>query len=481
MRKLILVSFLAITGIITTKAGSIDPTTAKKVAVNFYVSNNQNKSIKTLDLNLIYTSTYTNETDKNKSLTAQPLYYIYNVNDSDGFVIVAADSNIRPILGYSLSGHCDANNMPPNFVNWMKGYEDLIVLAKNKDLEANASIKNQWDELLNGKTKSIKGTKAIPPLIKTRWGQSGYYYSLCPYDTKLKQRTLTGCVATAMAQIMRYWNFPNQGVGTNTYTHKSLGTFTVNFANSTYDWKNMPAFLSSRNTTVEKNAVAKIMYDAGVSVNMNYGVDESGALLIDEFNSFKKYFNYSNKIKLISMSDPEYEGIWNQVIKAEIDASRPIQYSGGPSGNGSHAFICDGYDYRNYFHFNWGWTGAYDGYYPLDSLTAGYADINGISFFSLNQLALIYIQPNGTSVDENANNTDLYIYPNPVANTLNIKTNENIEKVEVYNVLGNKIISADSFHDVNNCSVQVDELSKGVYILQITTQEGIRTEKFIKE
>jgi hypothetical protein len=237
-----------------------------------------------------------------------------------------------------------------------------------------------WVNLLDGR-KNVSVSTAVSPLVQTKWDQSPYYNNLCPYDNSKGERTVTGCVATAMAQVMNYWEYPKKGTGFHSYNHSKYGTLNANFGSTTYDWANMPNELTSSSSTVQKNAVATLMYHCGVSVDMDYNVSSeggSGAYVISSRSpvthcteyALKTYFGYKTSIQGVQKADYTTTN-WKNLLKAELDASRPIVYAG--FGDGGHCFVCDGYDNNDYFHFNWGWGGLYDGYFALNALIPGAA------------------------------------------------------------------------------------------------------------
>jgi len=256
--------------------------------------------------------------------------------------------------------------------------------------------------------KSQAAASAVAPLISTKWDQSPYYNLLCPFDNTKAERTVTGCVATAMAQVMKFWNYPATGTGFHSYNHSAYGTLSANFGSTTYSWTEMPNQLTSSSTTAQKNAVATLMYNCGVSVDMDYGVSSTGgssAYVISSASvgtyctehALKTYFGYKSTLQGIKKASYSNAN-WITLLKNELNASRPIVYAG--FGDGGHCFVCDGYDNNDYFHFNWGWAGQNDGYFALSALNPGSGGAGGGSYeFTNGQQALIGIEPanNGTA------------------------------------------------------------------------------------
>jgi|LakMenE01Jun11ns_1017448.scaffolds.fasta_scaffold9934919_2 hypothetical protein len=374
----------------TTFAKQVDENTAKQVGYTFLTTKTNSQIFGAgTTLNLVYTSK-SQATSSNASMQATTYFYVYNAG-STGYVMVSGDDIVIPILGYSSEGAFDPNNIPVNAAKWFEGYKDQIRFAIDNEINASEEIKNEWQNLING-TDSSNGARAggtVSPLIQSRWDQSPYYNALCPYDNQYGSRTVVGCVATAMAQIMKYWSYPEIGSGFHSYNHSTYGTLSANFGNTTYEWSSMPNKVTSSNS-----AVATLMYHCGVSVDMNYGVGSkggSGAQTLDVVDALKTYFGYPTSVEgkyRSSYSDAQ----WKTLLKGELDASRPIQYAGTGSGGG-HSFVCDGYDNNDFFHFNWGWSGSSDGYFSINNLNPlSLGTGGGSGGFNSNQRAIIGIQ-----------------------------------------------------------------------------------------
>lgn len=334
-------------------------------------------------------------------------FYIFSA-ENQGYVIVAGDDRITPILGYADEGTFNPNNMPPNMQKWLEGYKVDIRYTIENNIPASPEVQARWQILKSGEgIKSQNLASSVAPLIATKWDQSPYYNELCPYDNSQDEATVTGCVATAMAQVMKYWNYPEKGSGFHSYNHSAYGTLSANFGSTTYDWANMPTQLTETSSTVQKNAVATLMYHCGVSVEMNYNVASeggSGAMTIcsgysdcdvSAEDALKTYFGYKNTLQGVHNSDYTSTD-WINLLKTELNAGRPIIYA-GRGNEGGHCFIADGYDNNGYFHFNWGWSGENNGYYVLSALDPGSGGVGGGSYnFSDAQRAIIGIEP-GTS------------------------------------------------------------------------------------
>lgn len=407
----------------------VDENRAKTVGLYFL----QNKTNSTLlkeakNLQLAYKVTAT----IGDALEERTMFYVFNV-DTIGFVIVSGDDTVIPILGYSDQGIFHSDNIPPAFQKWLEGYKNEIIYIISHDIKATEDINKLWSlQMTNKSVNSTLNTNSVAPLIQTHWDQTPYYNVKCPFDNNSNQRTVTGCPATAMAQIMKFWNYPTTGTGWHDYQTTKYGKLFASFGNTTYQWSSMPNQLNSSSTSAEINAVATLMYHCGVSVEMNYGVTPAGSssYVINAAapsvqqtceNAFKTYFGYNAStlqgLKRVNYTDSN----WINLLKNELDLGRPIQYAGFGS-RGGHTWVCDGYDNNNYFHMNWGWGNFYpsnnqDGNFTLNTLNPSALGTGGGSGgFNSNQQALIGIQPPPTSQQDYI---ALYDYLTPSASTIN--------------------------------------------------------------
>ncbi len=372
---------LIMTFSIYSKAEQINQSEASAIAQNFL--SKTNTTITTQSNNRL-TLAYTAKSESNPN---QNCFYVFNKGVKDGFIIVAADDCIlTEVLGYCNYGEYDNNNLPTNFKWWLDQYQREIDYAIKNGLSTTSTIKPF-------------ATSVSPLLGNIAWNQGDPYNLLCPTLTNASgetERTVTGCVATATAQVMRYYKWPAQGTGSNSYTWEKGGkTLTVDFSQSTYDWDNMTETYNSNSTTAEKNAVAKLMYDCGVSCNMEYNLSSAGgsaASAIDQAKGLYNHFKYDAGMEHLSRNYYKLTD-WNNIIKNEIDNRRPILYRGTGSGGG-HAFIIDGYNTSGHFHFNWGWGGNSDGYFVTTALNPGELGIGGgAGGYNYNQGMTIGVQP----------------------------------------------------------------------------------------
>jgi len=320
------------------------------------------------------------------------------VSDSaGGFVIIAGDDRAIPVLASSLTGEIDPQDLPPSFVAWMKYYQRQIDAVVSRNLEQNPAVASMWQQLAEGQsiTTGTLETYAVDELLTTLWNQSPYYNQLCPYDSGANARTLTGCVATAMAQIMAYWKFPAAGNGSSKYNHHAYGVLNADYGSTQYQWNQMPQRLTASSSNDQVQAVATLMYHCGVSVQMDYGVDGSGISDITKVvDSLRTYFNYATTVSLVKRWETT-DSIWTASLQNELNSGRPVFYVGfDPNGEGGHAWVCDGSDNSNRFHMNWGWNGSANGYYTLNALVPT-SDFN----FNDYQMAVIGIAPQESSRD----------------------------------------------------------------------------------
>lgn len=325
------------------------------------------------------------------------------VNPQGGFVMVAADDAVRPILGYSTDGAIEPRQLPIQLQEWLEVYQQQIDWVRENDGQPYAADREAWTLLDNG--QELKGSKSegVGPLLTTQWDQTSPYNLLCPTGT------VTGCAATAQAQFMKYWNHPAVGYGNHSYNHNQYGTQSADFGHTFYDWGHMPDRVNGASTYAEKMAVATLMYHCGVSLEMGYGTATQGGSAaaglsgmegvasID--NSLKEYFGYSRdmevRYKNMPIMGPTYTNDeWRALLIEELNQLHPLVYTGA-AAQGGHGFICDGYDSREYMHFNFGWSGTGDGYFPVDSISPGVGGAGGnVTYtFNMNNAALFGAVP----------------------------------------------------------------------------------------
>ena len=297
---------------------------------------------------------------------------LYIFGNEQCFVIIGADNAVHPVLGYSTEGGFGTGMMTRSTYEWLKAYNEEIAFVVENRSEANDEILLEWDNLLDGNGLNPKSRNSVAPLLRTKWNQNAPFNNLCPADPAGPSgHCYTGCLATAMAQIMNYWEHPVKGSGSYTYTpdnHPEYGSQTANFGSTIYDWDNMKDYYSRGYTDTEALAVATLMYHCGVSLGAEYGPDGTGGRLINVPTVLSHYFKFSSNIVYKSKSSYT-DSQWIEMLKQDLDLGRPLFYRGTrDEGNSSHAFVCDGYDENDYFHFNWGWSGRCDGFFLIGAL-----------------------------------------------------------------------------------------------------------------
>lgn len=376
--------------VLSAKALPVDESTAFRVAKQFWQVNS---------------STHLKLVNVSHRASFQHLYLFESI-DGNGFVVIAGNDIALPILGYSTQqGMGEVIN--PEATYWLRCLDDEIAWGIRQGVVAQPNVRIAWDRWMGADPSITPYETAVSPLVSTTWNQTSYYNDMCPSDasSSYNGHTLTGCVATAMAQIMKKWNYPTTGIGSHSYTHDTYGTLSANFANTTYQWSSMPNSLNSNSSATQKNAVATLMYHCGVSVEMDYGPSSSGATTnstghlssVCAENSLMFYFGYNNTLHTC-FREGHSVAEWSDMLKADLDAGRPILYS-GRDVSGGHAFVCDGYNTTGHFHFNWGWGGYCNGYYVITALnpTSGGAGGTASSSYNLKQKAILGIQPRTTT------------------------------------------------------------------------------------
>lgn len=299
-----------------------------------------------------------------------------------GFILLSADDAALPILGYDFDTKWNYDDLPYQLVSLIDNWKAQLTHIKEYTLLADAEIRSEWQRLNRSDFTPDRNFRNVSPLITSIWGQGTYYNALCPAGTPV------GCVATAMAQIMRYWAHPTIGQGSHSYVHPVYGTQSADFGSTVYNWASMPNSLSSHNS-----AVATICRHAGVAVDMDYAPDGSGAYSQDVPPALINYFKYKSTTQYRSKSSYTAEN-WDILMRGELNNARPIYYSGYSAGSGGHAFILDGYTGTypsTTYHVNWGWYGYYNGYYTLTALNPGSDNFNS------GQAAVTGIEPQGSS------------------------------------------------------------------------------------
>lgn len=367
--KRILILLLVLAGL-QTIAAPVNKKEAQQLGHAYLLNNNVIKSNSTLTLS---------ETYKQDGVEC---FYVFDI-DNEGFVLVSADDYATPILGYSLNGKFSRNNIPENLAWWLESYASAIADGVKSQRQSDPLTQKQWAALRNDEPASKSATKSVSALLTSTWSQGYGYNAYCP--TYEGQNVVVGCVATAMAQIMRYHGYPTHGFGSKSYVHNYYGMLSADFFNATYDFSLMPDEVTWESSSAEIDATSLFCYHCGVSVSMEYenpGHPSGSGAFMNKVAKALEYFGYYDA----ELRYPDEDSVWKARLCNELDHGRPILYSGASGSAGAHAFVCDGYgNGGEMFHFNWGWGGYGDGFYSLTTMQG----------FTSNQEAVLNIIPSG--------------------------------------------------------------------------------------
>ena len=373
MKKLSLLGLTLAFAMAMAFAAPVSVNQAKSLGLKYV---QQTLGVKSAELSLAYTETCDSGVDA-----------LYVFNYDNGYVIVAADDRAHPILGYCYDAQFDADNVPEGLRYYLGHYARQIQYAIEENLPIEPEVAEQWYLLdKEGVVMRTRSNRAVAPLLTTTWDQDwpyNYYAPTCSnYWTN--NHCYAGCVATAMSQVMKYWNWPETGVGEHSYSTSSYGgTLSANFGEATYEWSIMPNSVSSANAAGQ--AVALLMYHCGIAVDMDYSPNGSGAQTGDVPDAVINYFRYAPCTEM-KYRDYYTREEWEDMLMDSFDRGIPVVYAGSGS-DGGHAFNCDGYNDQRLFHFNWGWSGSSNNYYQIDALNTG----NGT--FNENQRVVINMIP----------------------------------------------------------------------------------------
>ncbi|MCF8218985.1 MAG: C10 family peptidase [Bacteroidales bacterium] len=305
-------------------------------------------------------------------LDGEEVARLVNINDS-GFVLMATDKRQKPVIGYSFRNDLDTEQMPPALKSWLKGNSQVSL--------QNRSEHPEWQQFLSGQKKN-RSFPEVPIMLSSVWAQSWPYNAACPeHASGSHGHTLVGCVATAMGQIMNYWEYPESGEGNATHFWGEY--YTVHFDQANYDWTVIDDYINNYN----QDEIAELNYHAAVSVNMNFGPNASGSSISKAKDALKDHFKYLPTLRFLNRSNYAYDE-WKTMMQNEMLSNRPVLYAGVDSTTqGGHAFVMDGFRDSAYFHFNWGWGGSANGYFHLNNMASGGGN------FAMNQRAVIGIMP----------------------------------------------------------------------------------------
>ena len=365
MKKTILFSLMLVVAL-TLAATDIDRAMAKKVAVNFFYE--RINQFKTVEFESIHPG-------KIHELRLDGKTSLYAVNMAGGgYVLVSASDQLRPVAGYSPEGIYTGLGLPPQLDELIEIYKLQVREAEEMQAPPDLAIQAMWKHLLTddpGLLKPLSDEKAVEPMLTTQWDQGQYYNEMCPADPAGPGgHCYAGCVATALGQVVNYFRWPETGTGSYSYECPPYGTLTANFGNTTYEWDKMATSLNRSNP-----AVALLLHHLGIACDMVYGPNGSGMYNHKAAYALRTFFKYSPETIYVYRDSTSMD--WDSLLVAHLDRNIPMYYAGWsvPNING-HAFVCDGYQEGNYYHFNWGWSGSYDGYFYTNSLNPGGSNFN---------------------------------------------------------------------------------------------------------
>lgn len=498
MKKIVIyaiVSFFA--GCLAASAAQIDESAARNTAARFMATH---------QMGAVAGARPAKAPRRNAAATTaeqSSAYYVFNTQQGDGYVIVSGDDRTIPVLGYGTNGAFDPNDVPENMQWWLEQYVTEIALLDSAPLDAQNSAAQTGSVIAKASS-----TAAIVPLTTSLWGQRAPFNFQCPSVDGV--RCPTGCVATAMAQIMYYHKWPASTSKTiPEYTSSTKSINRPALSTTTFSWSSMKDYYESTetSTTATANAaVAKLMSYCAQAVKMNFNTGSSGAN--DYSEVFVEYFRFSPTARKAMRVDYTADE-WKTMILTELEAKRPIIY-GGLKADGGHSFICDGYDGNGYFHFNWGWYGSQNGYFALSTLNpenGGTGSIAGADGYTLEQDIIIGLQPNTVStsalnsitqvngqVSTDATSftrastsenftvktlTAKYWNPSPVERSYDLGWglyNTSGKRLYIYNVEQNHTLASTYYTTLNSSLNMPKDLANGTYYLRpICRQYGNST------
>lgn len=467
--RLLLFLFLLVMFSGAISAKPVDTTAAFTVASRFFAMK-YNRTPESLTPTIVYAApSLRGENGAGAS------FYVVNF-DSEGFVIVAGDDRVQPILAFSDEGAFVTENMPDHIRFFLDGYTEEIQYMIDNQQNGDEATLQQWNALLSGVTPAQKdGDVAVAPLLgNNKWNQTMYYNDLCPADASGNAayggHVAVGCGALVMGQVMRYWQFPTTGAGSHSY-NSNYGTLSANFGATTYHYEDMPNQLSSLNhpdSCVE--AVATLLYHCGVAVNMNYGPAASVCNSNKIIAALSTYFRFPATVQYIERGSLSSE-VWLNYLKGELDEGAPFMY-GGSGSYGGHVWTCDGYRDDNYFHFNWGWGGKQNGYYALTNCSS-YG-------FNSNHAIIIGIRgPELPNVIGEYSAKNVKVFPNPSNGIVHVCAGQQpVLELQVFDMFG-RLLFRKSVNE-NDFSVDLSDYNAGTYILRLITNDSVETSKIVK-
>ena len=380
MKQLLLLLFSLAT--LSSFAYNVTLEESRNVAIKFWASiEPQTRNLDASKLVLIADSEYFKSGTSGDSA---PAFYIFNRTESQGFVIISGEDTTQPILAYSSTGTFATEQLPENVLYWLREYRDQILLLRQTDPAFDEHIASLWQHPGRALTRA-----SGKQMETAKWNQDAPYNYYSP--TILGKKTVTGCVATAMAIIMRYKKWPDVGEGSHRYYAETYADYLEATFNVKYDWTGMPLeYIEGQYTDEQAQKVGMLMFHCGVAAEMDFTYESSGAFTQEAVGNMVNFFKYDKSVTIPQRDWYELD-TWNQLMKNEIDQDRPVMY-GGADSQGAHQFVLDGYDENDMFHVNWGWGGLCDGFYLLSALNPAQQGIGGYGSYNQGQSAVIGLQ-----------------------------------------------------------------------------------------
>ena len=410
-------------------------------------------------------------------------YYVFNV-DGGGFVIVAGDNRVKPILAYSTTGSFDPQDVSEGFEFTLNTFRTEIQYIREHNLAATYDIVMEWNSVNEtGMINPGRQTRAVVgPFCQTIWNQNFPYNSQCPEDEEGNGgHVYAGCVATAMGQAMKFYDWPPQGVGTYSYNPSGYAQQTANFGETEYHFELMPPALDSTSTEDDYFYIAQFLHHCGISVDMQYSGNGSGAYSDDVPIALRNYFRYNCDDHITNYGGGWWPGYgynneeWAQMLKdGGLDEHIPLYYSGSDdNGAGGHAFICDGYDENDYFHFNWGWSGRDDAWCPIGALnTTKYAfnTFNGFTGHIIPNSPEYLDRPEAIDDFAIVEGVDMQSVTLNWTNPSNALNGNPLETVTVYVYRNNEIIFSSDGEKGEHMSFTDTNVPAGLYKYSVVAQ-----------
>lgn len=486
MKKLIIFLLLSTAFSWLASAKQVEENTARTVAGKFFVSHIGMNQIQPLPAPVLVFTSNDLKPDQDGGAKTAPDFYVFNFTHPAGFVIVSGNDACTPILGYSTEGSFATENMHPGLSWLLESYTRQISDVAGRQLKIAPEIAAEWAELLSDSpvlSGPQKATNVVGPLLTLKWAQSPKYNNMCP-KSATDTLTVTGCVAASMAMVMKYHNYPDKGVGENSYTTETLKLpCSANFGNTTYRWDLMPDSLARIGAVDSISAVATLMYHCGVSININYGVKETSG---GNFawgdpnypcteNALKKYFKYNPSLAGDS-SNGHSDEEWKAKLRRDLVETLPVIYEGGNDNGKGHSYVCDGYDDQDRFHFNWGWGGSENGWFLLSAVKSKGEKV------VKDQNAIFRIRKFPEGINDPITSGGLIVYPNPAKDEIFMKGASGeltVGKCVISTLDGRQFLTMLPVKQNENYRIPVSSLTNGLYMMTVITGNGPVTRKIM--